>query len=336
MAATIKDVAKRAKVSLGTVSKYLNGIKVKDINKKRIEEAIEELDFNINMMAKGLKSNRSMTVAVVVSQFYDFYSAAIISEIERYLEKEGYSIITCSYDNDPVKLADKLYYLKKRFIDAVIVFPFRYNKRFVEIIGQFLSERIPVVFIDHDVPEVATDKIVVDNVNASFRAVEKFIHSNHRNIAIINGDRESYASIQRLLGYKEALKTYGLPLEDKYVKYGDFDYEGGYKAAKELLQNVERPTALYITNYYMTWGAVFAMHELDVRVPDDVSIIGFDYFKISDVIKPALTVVEQPIEMISKTASELILRRLKGDFKDFPKFCQMNTRMLIQDSVKKI
>jgi LacI family transcriptional regulator len=270
MAATIKDVAKRAKVSLGTVSKYINGIKVKDVNKKRIEEAIEELDFNINIMAKGLKSNRSMTVAVVISHFYDFYSAAIISELERNMEKEGYSIITCSYDNDPSKLVDKLNYLKKRFIDAVIVFPFHYNKNFIEIIEQYISDQIPVIFIDHDVPEVATDKIVVDNLNASFRAVERFIHNNHRKIAIINGDKESYASIQRFLGYRDALKTYGIPLEDKYVKYGNFDYEGGYKAAKELMQSADRPTALYITNYCMTWGAVLAMHELDIRVPAEI------------------------------------------------------------------
>lgn len=336
MAPTIRDVAQKANVSVGTVSKFLNGIKVKDSNEVRIKEAIKALDFNINIMAKALKSNRSMTVAVVVSQFFDFFSSSIISAIERNLEKENYSIITCSFDNDPSKMVQKLNFLKKRAVDALVLFPFHYNMECVDILNEYLEDGVPVVIIDHDVPEVNTDKIVVDNANASFRAVERFIHKNHKKIAIINGDMESYASIQRFNGYKDALETYQIPLNDKYIKYGNFNYEGGYRATKELLSSDEIPTAIYITNYYMTWGAVLALHEKNIKVPDDISVIGFDYFKISDVIQPAITVVEQPLDIIGETASRLILKRLKKDFNDFPRTYQINTRMIIRDSVKEI
>jgi LacI family transcriptional regulator len=334
MSVTIRDVAKKANVSVGTVSRYLNGYKLRESNRIRIEEAVKELGFRENFIAKGLKNNRSMTIGVVLASLTDLFATSVITAAERVLAQDNYSIVVCDFESNQEKLEQKLSFLKSRSVDGLILFPGSCTVS--DVLREYLADNIPAVIVNDDMPDFDTDKIIIDNINASFRAVEYLIHNNHRDIAIINGDQGTYTGRERFKGYIEALRTYDIPLRDEYVTYGQFSNRGGYTAAKELLALENPPSAIYTTNYYMTFGAIIAINESKIKIPDDISFIGFDRFDLSDVINPPLTVVDQPTKRLGELAASTVLRRLKGDYEGFPVQHSVNTRLILKDSVKKL
>ena len=129
------------------------------------------------------------------------------------------------------------------------------------------------------IPGFETDVVLVDNAHASFRAVERLIHANHHNIAVLTGPQNTYVGRERLRGCLEAMKTYNIPLREQWIQCGDFSAEGAYNAVKELYQSASsRPTALYSTNYHMTHGAIIALNELQIKIPEELSFVGFDRF----------------------------------------------------------
>lgn len=335
MAVTIHDVAKKAGVAVGTVSRYLNGHRLREENRLKIEQTIKVLGFKENIMARGLKRKRSMTIAVVAPDLSSFV-ASITPIIEQVIEKQRYSLIICNFQGNKEKLRKKLKFLKERFIDGIILFPSNLATASIDILQNYIAGKIPIVLIDHLIPEIETDAITVDNVNASFRTVERLILENHRKIALIDGPTDSYVSQERLQGYYEAMQTYSLEVRGNWVIRGDFTRTGGYQAVKQLYRSSLRPTAIYVANYEMTVGAILALHELHLRIPEDISFIGFDHFEAIDVVEPALTVVEQPIERIGQLAAELVLKRIQGDYADFPTTVKLNTKMVIRNSVQKL
>lgn len=335
MPVTIHDVAKHAGVAVGTVSRYLNGYTLREHNRLKVEAAIQELGFKENIMARGLKRNRSMTVAVVAPDFSSFV-AAITPVIEQELEKQRYSLITCSYQGNKEKLRQKLLFLKERFVDGIVLFPSNLAAASIDLLQHWIDEENPVVLIDHLIPGIEADAVIVDNTNASFRAVERLILENHRKIAIIDGPEDSYVSQERLEGYCAAMETYNLPIRESWIQRGTFTRTGGYHAVKALRESPDQPSAVYVANYEMTIGAILALHEMHVRIPEEMSFIGFDHFEAIDVVEPPLTVVEQPIERIGQLAAELALKRLQGEYDDFPAIMRLNTKMTIRKSVQRI
>ncbi|HCS74932.1 MAG TPA: LacI family transcriptional regulator, partial [Clostridiales bacterium] len=188
-----------------TVSRYLNGYKLREPNRIRIEEAINELGFRENFIAKGLKTNRSMTIGVVLASLTDLFATSVITAAERVLAQDNYSIIVCDFESCQEKLEQKLHFLKSRSVDGLILFPS--SCAVSAVLQEYLDDSIPVVIVNDDMPGFDTDKITVDNANASFRAVEYLIHQNHRDIAIINGDQGTYTGRERYKGYLEAMQT---------------------------------------------------------------------------------------------------------------------------------
>jgi LacI family transcriptional regulator len=334
MAVTVHDVAKHAGVAVGTVSRYLNGYKLLEENRLKIEQAIEELGFKENLIAKGLKRNRSMTIGVIIPQYRAVFFMVVTTFLEHILATKNYSLLLCNYENDLQLLQHKLRFAKERFVDGLILFPSYAGAETIPLLEEYVADNTPVIFVDQLLPGFETDTVIVDNAHASFRAVEKLILEGHKRIAIVNGYPNVYVYRERLRGYYDAMQTYDLPVDENWVKAGSFIGAGEYARIKQLFTSPEPPTAIYATNYHATIGTVIALHDLHLRIPEDVSLIGFDYFDPMDAIEPALTLVEQPIERIAETAAELMLRRIKGDYSDFPAMITLNTKMLIRDSVR--
>jgi LacI family transcriptional regulator len=178
---------------------------------------------------------------------------------------------------------------------------------------------------------------MIDNAQASFRAVEKLILENHTRIAIvIGGDEDRYICQERLRGYYEAMHTYNLAVAPNWIVWGEFVDAGEYGKIQAVFESPNLPTAIYATTYYATIGTVITLHQLRLKIPEDISLIGFDHFEPIDAIEPPLTLVEQPTEKMAQTAAELLLKRIKGDYTDFPQTIILSTKMLIRDSVRKI
>lgn len=328
--ATIRDVAREAGVSIGTVSRYLNGVTLKKNNMKNIKLAIEKLNYKENMIAKGLKNNRSLSIGVVINSLTDVFATSIVTSLESYLEEHNYSIMICDYQNDLKKLKRKLEFLKNRSIDGLILF---HVEDRIPILDEFKEEGTPIILIDCPIEGFDTDVFLVDNRNASRKVTEFLLEQKHTKIAIIAGDQKNYIGRERLKGFIDAIKSKELDISKEYIKFGDYTKESGYRLSKELLELDNRPTAIYSTNYYMTLGTIQAIYEKKLNIPEDISIVGFDSFEMSNIFEPKLTTIRQPVEEIGRKAGELILRRIKEETDEDESVRIIKTEILWNNSV---
>lgn len=336
MAVTIRDVAKKAKVSIGTVSRFLNGAKVRESNRKRIESAIADLKFEENFFARRLIKSKTMAILVLVPTIDDLFSGSIVRVMEKEYEKENYSIILSNYHGNPQLLKEKLNFFRTR-VDGVVLFPFLSKEgegEIIKVLKKYLESNIPVQIFNENIEALKVDKFFTDNEDASFRATELLIHNGHKKIAIINGFDNDYVGKNRLNGFVKALQLYNINIDTRYIKNGSFTMNGGYVAAMELFDEIDPPTALLITNYNMSYGAMIAVQQKKIKVPEELSVISFDYSIFADIIQPPLSVIEQATEKMARKACHIMIERLKGCYNEEPKIHFFPAKILIRDSVK--
>lgn len=328
---TIREVAKKAGVSIGTVSRYLNGHQLKKANMINVKEAIDFLGFEENIIAKGLKNNKSHSIGVLVNSLTDVFATSIVSNLENYLEENNYSLLLGDYQNDYKKLEKKLEFLRSRSVDGIVVF---HLEKSLPILSKLREEGVAIVAVDSPIKGFKTDTVLVDNYQASFNAVEKLYENGHRNIGVVSGTTNRYIGAERFKGYREFMESKEI-FSESLVVNGDYTKEAGYRGALKLLEN-EKLTAIYSTNYYMTLGVVQALFEKKIKIPDNISIIGFDHFELSDIIEPKLTVIEQPIKEMGLKIGELILEGIKDKNQGQTATIEISTNLLWRKSVKKI
>lgn len=329
----MKDVARKSGLSIATISKYINGGNVLEENRVVIDKAIKELGFEVNEIARGLKTNKTMTIGLLIPSLENIFFTSIVSNIESVLIKNGYSTIICDYKEDKNLEKQKLDFLVKKMVDGIITMPMGCD---LEVINSVINRNIPVVLIDRALKGVECDTVLVDNLNASYNAVEQLIILGHKRIGIICGPGDIYTAQERLKGYERVHEDYGMTIDSELIKKGDYQVESGYRLLLELIKMKEPPTAVLVTNYEMTLGAVMAINESDIKIPDDISFIGFDNLQLAKVVKPPLSIVVQPVKQIGEVAANMILRRLKGDNSNFPSMIRLKTELILKDSVKKI
>lgn len=333
MGATIKDISKSTGLSLGTISKFINGGTVLAKNKIIIEDAIKKMDFKVNELARALKTSNTMTIGILIPSLENIFCTAVVSNIENILLKKGYSTVICDYQDNSQLEKEKLNFLMNKRVDGMIIIPLSDNEEEIKKISQ---SKIPIVLIDRMIESSHCDMVLVDNLNASYQAVEHLIVNEHKRIGIICGPKEVYTAKERLKGYIRVHEDYSMKIDDEMVKYGDYKMESGYDKLIEFLAMDTPPTAVYITNYYMTLGAIIAINEKNLVIPDDLSIIGFDNLEMARIIKPALSIVVQPMKQIAETSANLLLKRLAGDYTGFPHIVRLKAEVLLQHSVKSL
>jgi LacI family transcriptional regulator len=307
MGVTISDVAHRAQVAVGTVSRYLNGYQLREHNRDRIERAIAELGFRGNHAARSLRSRKTWTIGVVTPTLQDVFRNAIVTSFETEISTHGYSLLVSDYSNDPELMVQKVEALARKMVDGIVLFP---RDATDDVISMLDGISVPLVVVDEDIPHRDYDRVLLDNVQGSYDATTHLAAHGHRRIAIINGRKDSTVGQERFAGYKRAMSEWDLPIEDALVDFGEFTTQGGYEAAVRLMSLQAPPSALLVTNYYMTLGAVMAAYELNVRIPAFLSLIGFGNFELSDIARPPLTVIDQPIKEMGTAISDILTRRI--------------------------
>lgn len=314
MAATMRDVKNKTGLSMATISKYLNGGNVLPENKILIEQAIEELHYEVNELARGLVKNETRTVGVLVHNIANFFSGYMLHYVGQELRKRGYGMMICDSCNDEGLERENLRFLLNRKVDGIIVMA-------VSMSGNFLKPAkkagIPVVLLDRSFQDEETDCVCIDNRVAAYRAVDTLIKKHHQKIAFIGSDVED-TGIERLKGYKEAMEQAKIPFRKEYVKLGRFGVEEGYTKMKELLTMRDRPTAVFLSNYETSLGGVMAVNESNLSYPEDVSIFGFDDLLVANVMQPKLWTIVQPMEVLCLKAVELLLERIQSKEKSAP------------------
>ena len=326
--ANIKDVAKKAGVAVSTVSKYINGGSVRSYNEKAIRKAIDELGFKINDVARTLKTNKAMTVGILIPNLESSFFTLIAALMEDRLHEYGYNAILCDYRNDSSMETEKLDFLISKRVDGVIVVP-QGDLSNYDILK---TQDIPAVAVDRPIDGMSW--VVTDSYSGSKKAVEYMIANGHKNIAAICGPDDVYTATERLRGYKDALSEAGIGFEA--VKKGNYTLAGGYSCMKELLKLKPKPTATFVINHEMTMGAVIALNEAGVRIPDEMSLIGFDDMEMTKTINPPLTVVVQPAQKISKIAADTLIELMGGEKGRDETNIKLDTSLLIRKSVNDI
>lgn len=308
MPATIRDIKNRTGLSLATISKYLNGGNVLPENKALIEEAIKELHYEVNEIARGLVKNKTRTVGVIIYDIASFFSSNLLHYLGQELRENGYAMVICDSCNNEKQEKENVKFLLSRKVDGIIVVPVNTSGKFLD---PAKKANIPVVLLDRAFQDEAYDCVRIDNRVTAFRAVDILIKHNHKKIAFIGSDVED-TGIERYKGYREALEQADIPLQKNYIKLGKFGLENGYQYMKELMCQEDRPTAVFLSNYETALGGVMALNELNISFPEEVSVFGFDDLLVSNIVKPSLWLVEQPMETLCKNAVRLLLERISN------------------------
>ena len=334
--ATIKDVAQYSGLSIATISKYLNGGNLLDSNRALIAEAIDALDYKVNLAARSLKTKRSMVVGVLLPSYKTSFFSDICAFMEDILKEKGYSTILSSYYEDPKQEIHKIQSLIKQNVDAILLVPQYISAEDINAIKEVREHTVPLVLMDRHIPDFECDCALVDNTSATYQAVEQLVINGHRRIGLIIGPVEITTAYERMLGYKRVMEDYNIPLDESLICEGDYTIGAGYSAMNQLMDMDTPPTAVMGTNHDMTMGAITAAYERKMHIPNDISFIGYDEIQLTKVINPPITIVMQPMKQIAEKAAALLLRRMAQDYTDFPQYYRLKSELLIQQSIKKL
>ncbi len=331
MAVTIKDVAKETNLAISTISKFMNGGTVRIENQKLIEEAILKLGYSPNRSARGLRTSKTYMVGLITGRVNSPHTAAIISEIEKKFRSLGYSVTFATHEENGMQAKDYVDYMVERGVDGLISTPIGSGRDYLK---GAVEKEIPVLLLEERCGDMQTDCVQVDCCGGAYYMVEHLVESGHRKIAIIKGPEDKMTSKERLKGYLRVLEDYELPVRQEYLVPGDYKYKSGYEGILKLWQLKDRPTALFVSNYDMCLGAMAAVHNLDIRVPEELSVVSFDDFELSVMVRPKLTTIRQPLERMADVACNLLYRRMQGDYSDFPRKIRLKPECIYRDSVK--
>ena len=317
MAATMKDIARQTGLGLATISSYFNGGNVREKNRIKIEAAIEELHYEVNEVARGLKTNATRTIGVVIPELNNTFCAEIITGMEDVLRSHGYATIVCDCRTDRKLEQEAVEFLIRRRVDGIINMPVDEEGKHLR---KFQKTGKPIVLIDRRIQGISCDSVLVDNRKAAEDAVQCFIKNGHRNIGIIGGPEGIFTAQERLAGYSKALKEAGIPIRGSLIFHGDYTIQGGVRGLEELVRSNPDMTAVFVTNYEMTMGAMIGVNELGIKIPEQLSMIGFDNLQFARACNPKLTIVSQPTDGIAREVARIMLEHLENGKKESEEF----------------
>lgn len=306
---TIQEVAKRAGVSAGTVSRYLNGYKLKQRNADAIEQAIAELDYRPNLMARSLRRNRSMTIGLLINNMQNNLAMQVVAQVETEMEQNDYSILLSGFREDRAVFEQQLRTLVSRGIDGLIMFEVPWS---VDPDNDPVQELdIPVLAINmpYDSPNV--DSILPMNRESSHEVVAKMIACGHDRIGIIAAPLHEYVSRERLGGVLDAVLEAGLPPENVHVLFGDYTPRSGRARMAELLDF--GINAVFVCNYKMSQGALQAARERGRTIGTDLSYACYDYYDTHELLYPRLTTICPPTQEMGSLAAARLLKMIDND-----------------------
>lgn len=307
---TINDVAKRAGVSKATVSRVLNNYDyIADDVRQRVQEAVEALGYQPNRTARRLRANSSDILGLIIPDIENPLFQKLVRGIEDAAYALEMNVVLCNTDDNPDK--QKVYFriLQAERAAGLIIVPT--HPKDGKALEAIRAGGMPVVLLDREVKKFEADTVKVDNRRGAYLGVQHLIDLGYQRIAIIAGTQALTPGHERLQGCYDALQEADIELDETLVKMGNFKIESGYELAKELIQQPNPPDAIFVSNNLMTLGALRGLHELGVRIPEEVALVGFDDMPWAGDLNPALTTIAQPDYELGQQAVQLLLNRIE-------------------------
>jgi DNA-binding LacI/PurR family transcriptional regulator len=312
---TIYDVARRAGVSTYTVSSVLNRTaNVSPELTQRVRDAVRELDYTINDLARSLQTRQTRTVGMLIPDIANPFYAKVVRGVENVLKEQGYSLILGSTYNDPEEQVRYLGVFRSKQVDGLLLFvaPGDANE-----VRALVEAKKAVVFVGRKPTNMQADSVSADNARGTRMAVTHLAGKGHRRIALVNGPAGLTSSAERVAGWKRALRQAGAQAPAAYMYGGDFTAESGYAGTMQLLGLPEPPTAIFTANFLMLTGSLKAIRQKQLRCPEDVEVMSSDDSEWLDVFSPAISTVAQPSYEMGTEAAKLLLKRIKSPRRRF-------------------
>lgn len=312
MTVTIYDVAREANVSMATVSRVVNNNpNVKPQTRKKVFEAIERLGYRPNAVARGLASKKTTTVGVVIPDISNAIFAEVARGIEDIANMYHYNIILCNADKKKEKEIRVINTLLEKQVDGLL---FMGGAVTDEHIQAFKTSTVPIVLCATSDGGNHYPSVDIDHEAAADDAVSELIAQGHRKIGMISVTLEDPSTgFARYSGYKKALERAGIPVREDYIRLGNYRYESGIEVAQYFLQLADRPTAIFSANDEMAIGAIHAIQDHGLKVPDDISVISVDNIRMASMVRPQLTTVGQPMYDIGAVSMRLLTKLMNKE-----------------------
>jgi len=337
----LKDIAKKANVSTATVSYVLNGTgNISKETREKVLKVIEELNYTPNQIAKSLKTNKTSTVAVIAEDITVFNTPEIIDGINECADGLGFSIILANLrvhrrignrfseiESCKPSIKQVLDSLVSKKVDGII-----YIGVHPRDVTGLIETAKPVVYTYCYTTNPEDYSVNYDDESAAYDATDYLIRLGHKKIGLISGPIDSLPSHSRFNGYYKALADHGLPFYPQYVKTGDWEYESGFRLARELLGDPEPPTAILAMNDLMAGGVLDACKDKGVRVPEELSVVGFDNRECSFYYTPKLTTMDLPLREMGIRTMDMIHRIINRTGEDVPRTVKLKCRMIERHS----
>lgn len=318
----------RAGVSPSTVSRYLNGsLGLPEKTKRRIDQAIRELDYHPNLVARTLQTGQSRILGLILPDLTNPFFAAVAEAVCDQAYREGYFVLLCATANDREREISYANLLSAGQLDGLIYLGGHSTN---SALAEAARSSLPIVIVDEDLKETPGGRVFVDNRRGGYLATEHLLHLGHREIALVGGNPTLYTTRERQLGYEDALLERGIEPDHRWILLGEYTNAFGAQAAEVLLTQPKPPTAIFAASDILAIGILQAARRLGVRIPEDLSLVGFDDIPLAEFLQPPLTTVRQPIEDLGRTAVSVLLASLR---KEQTIGCQvLGVRLQIRDS----
>jgi LacI family transcriptional regulator len=308
---TLNDLATRLKVSTATISRALSKPEaVAPDTRKRVLEGVHRYGYQLNGIARSLRTQQTRTIGIIVPDIRNPFFSAIVKAAEDVARANDFTVLICNADEDGRNEEAAVRLFLDRQVSGVIHCSAGGN---VELLAALQRKAIPMIDLDRRSGLKDVDTIELDNALGAKLAADHLLSLGHKRIAMISGPHHLSNSRKRLNGFRRALRKAGVQLPKEYVEFGDFREASGRRAAEKLLSLEKRPTALFVANNEMTAGALSALREQKIRIPDEISLVGFDDARWAQFSDPPLTIVAQPTSAMGKRSAELLLARIQKE-----------------------
>ncbi len=326
---TIKDVAALAGVSFTTVSHVLNDTRpVSADARRRVLAAVEEIGYLPSAVARSLRKSETKIIGVLVPNVNNPFFAELVVGVEDGCRLSGYSVFLCNSDNDPKRQQQYMRTLLEKRIDGLLLSSAGDAEALARI---FKLATVPAVTVDRAVPGARADRVSVNNQDGALKAVRHLLDLGHRQIACVSGPAEFEVSMERVEGWRRALQERGLAVDESLLIESDFSSAGGYEAARRLLRERPEVTAVFASNDMMALGALRAAAELGLRLPQQLSVVGFDDIELSAYVYPALSTVGCSIKELGREAARVLIDRIENPGAPL-KDVQLTPRLVVRES----
>ncbi|HHX8584041.1 TPA: substrate-binding domain-containing protein [Vibrio diabolicus] len=331
--ATMKDIAKLAGVSTSTVSHVINKTRfVSEEISERVNNAAKELNYYApSALARSLKVNRTKTIGMLVTTSTNPFFGEVVKGVERSCYHKGYSLILCNTEGDNERMRQSINTLLQKRVDGLILMCSSLEGERIDVFERYPD--IPVVVMDWGPMLFTSDKIQDNSLRGGYLAAKYLIDCGHTEIGCITGPLIKHQAQMRYEGYKRAMNEAGLEFNANWIIESDFECEGGYQAFMKMAQRGILPSSIFVSNDMMAMGVINAANELNIKVPEQISIIGYDDIHIAKFMSPSLTTIHQPKYRLGQAALETLVRKL-DDKSTEAQVVQLEPTLVERKSVK--